>query len=581
MRTYLLFAFLFLGAPHTYSFDDNWDKCGVCQIWSQMNKTNNSLGSYPYIATWDPLFYWSEIEPVDNQFNFSLIDKTLQSGIKQNKNISFLLNIFAGNAAPLWIYDKPWNIPQVNLTNTNNNPWPYYPTNNYSFLYKRFLNHTYKYVLNYNAHSTSNKIFAVQAMFGCTGDDRPWNGNPINESYNITADEWWEIEKPWAKYICNLYNNGMNSTFPNLLLLFNFGENLTRINWQIENCPGSYRKEGMVSHGYQLNYEYLNYSLIGNGNPSIWMKQNNVTIRYRGELSYNSYSSGYYQQAPLWNTLSIVEWALTFGMDMINFEIEMLNNYSYWKIFDFHRKYGGLKTKDGNRSIGAWIHLRDGLDSNNTQRFPESIYGINEYNGHNAQRMINIANAFSEYGAKQEDPSAAKGKPRNQRNAQKMNDVGWGIWNTNYGMFMKQINAINTSIGYWRIGDINQIYGRFGRGFDYKNGMNIICFQLNKDLWNGLPLKNEMNVTIEINYFDNGINGMKLFSFGYDNKNNDKCSNDINHKIIANGTYKWQTVYININDGYFGNRCNMNADFCLFNLSKQNVIFSFIHIYKD
>ena len=32
---------------------------------------------------------------------------------------------------------------------------------------------------------------------------------------------------------------------------------------EIKNCPGSYRKEGMVSHGYQLNYEYLNYTNIG------------------------------------------------------------------------------------------------------------------------------------------------------------------------------------------------------------------------------------------------------------------------------------------------------------------------------
>ena len=37
---------------------------------------------------------------------------------------------------------------------------------------------------------------------------------------------------------------------------------------------------------------------------------------------------------------------------------------------------------------------------------------------------------------------------------------------------IKHINPINTSIGYWRIGRIDQIYGRFGRGFNYTNGKN-------------------------------------------------------------------------------------------------------------
>ena len=175
----------------------------------------------------------------------------------------------------------------------------------------------------------------------------------------------------------NLYTTSSPNTFPDLLIVFNFGGNLTRINWQIENCPGMYRKEGMVSHGYQLNQEQSSYYSIGNGNTSIWNKQKNVTIRYRGELSGNSMDAGAWKQAPLWNTFSLIEWSLTFGLDMLNFHDTLLNNNSYYEMFDFQNKYGGLKIKDADKSIGAWIHLRDGLDSNDTKRFPESIYGKN------------------------------------------------------------------------------------------------------------------------------------------------------------------------------------------------------------
>lgn len=40
----------------------------------------------------------------------------------------------------------------------------------------------------------------------------------------------------------------------------------------------------------------------------------------------------------------------------------------------------------------------------------------------------------------------------------------YNIWPGNYGMYLEQIEANETSIGYWRVGSKEQPYGRFARG---------------------------------------------------------------------------------------------------------------------
>ena len=214
------------------------------------------------------------------------------------------------------------------------------------------------------------------------------------------------------------------------------------------------------------------------------------------------------------------------------------------------------------------------MDSNDTERFPESIFGSATIN--NQDRMVKIAKNMSLYGAKQEDPNHATGGPMNQRKASKMNDVGFGIWRTNYAKFITQINPLKTSQGRWRIGNMNnpqQIYGRFGRSFDNKSGKNTMCFIFDKHLWNGLPLTKGINLYFNITYFDTGNGG---WSFGYDSQNN---KNKIENMVKKTNKNKWLIKNFNINDAYFGRRGNMNSDFCLYsNDTKDDTIFSFIQV---
>ena len=102
-----------------------------------------------------------------------------------------------------------------------------------------------------------------------------------------------------------------------------------------------------------------------------------------------------------------------------------IDNKSYDVTWDFFNLFDQYK-HNYDYPMAAFIGLRDGLDSNDTERFPESKYG--KATEDNSDRMVKIADAFKQYGAKQEDPSHATGGPMNQRHADKMNDVGFGIW---------------------------------------------------------------------------------------------------------------------------------------------------------
>ena len=119
-----------------------------------------------------------------------------------------------------------------------------------------------------------------------------------------------------------------------------------------------------------------------------------------------------------------------------------------------------------------------------------------------------------------------------------------------------------------------QIWGRFGRSFDNKSHKNKMCFVFDKYLFGGLPLKDkEVNLYWNVTYFDSGDGG---WSFGYDSKNDE---NKMGVYVKKSNENKWLIKNFNINDGYFGQRGEMNSDFCLYsNDTNDDTIFSFIQV---
>jgi len=75
---------------------------------------------------------------------------------------------------------------------------------------------------------------------------------------------------------------------------------------------------------------------------------------------------------------------------------------------------------------GGIIALRVGLDSADTERFPEDTFG--EASRKNEGRLTAIAAAFAARGAAEGDAKAATGSAMASRHRDSMNDVGWRIW---------------------------------------------------------------------------------------------------------------------------------------------------------
>jgi hypothetical protein len=50
-------------------------------------------------------------------------------------------------------------------------------------------------------------VVAVQAMLGITGDDRPWNGNPINPQHRITDPEWTNYTRAMSLVYCAAFTS--------------------------------------------------------------------------------------------------------------------------------------------------------------------------------------------------------------------------------------------------------------------------------------------------------------------------------------------------------------------------------------
>ena len=109
--------------------------------------------------------------------------------------------------------------------------------------------------------------------------------------------------------------------------------NVKRLEKLVAECPGSYIKAGMVSHGFGVNGEADNYE----GKGAICHTEG---YHCRGE-SWPFCQHGYYTEAPLWATYSHLLWQLTFGVDLPGLSEPNLVNESYAPLYELFNRYAG------------------------------------------------------------------------------------------------------------------------------------------------------------------------------------------------------------------------------------------------
>lgn len=428
---------------------------------------------------------WKQIEPHDGVFEWNAMDTNISAAITVGLEIIVMVEICKadGSATPAWLFAD--GVPSVNFTH---NPEPSNATNPHRcpyYLDPKFQSKFARMVAAVAAHLADlpgpekNGVVGYQHAEGITGDDRPWDGVPINRSLSINDADWKVYSRKMAMIACTSF---AAAGIPVLFNIDNPGVNQSDAGWIVQHCPGAMVKQGIISHGYQLNGELDIYLQ--------WLKSGLRTTLSRGELAVEPNPKvgtyGNWAVSPQWSLQANAEWALTFGLGIWNLYAGFLSNSTFYPTLEFFNR--NAESVELANATAAFVSFRDSLDTDDIARFPEADFGAVHLPARraatsvgklNCSRMEAIASLFAERGARVDDiKEACSEKSVVQKKGMFLNDVCFRCWPGNYAKFMTQLNASSTSVGYWRVGSIDEPYGRFARGLDQRSGKDTIRLKL-------------------------------------------------------------------------------------------------------
>jgi hypothetical protein len=411
--------------------------------------------------------------------------------------------------------------------------------------------------------STRNLIIGIQGCYGSTGDPIAYKG-AVPPQYQISSTQFDSLFKVYSLYYYNQYQ----ALMPPITLLSNPSTaDSTETYWLMHNCPDGWLKCGTFAKGSQINMELDKQSWLYN---ILNQPQNGRFVMSRSEITGPQLTAGWWQEDRYKEMFGIMCYCIYWGLDWPNETSAFITNHHFDSAFSFLNKYAGQKIP--GLATDAMCALKDALDASDSIRFPSSVYGTVSQT--NAARFKNICNAYTSYGAKLEDVSAATVYDLGCLSAKGTNDVGWHLLPGNYERYLHQINANATSAGYWNVDDKDStvIFGRYARGFDIANNKNALYFDVDDNFLRNTPLNGAYPVTIQITYFDSGYGSWKLYYDAVGNRNQASV------KVTCANTGKWKQSKIVLSQANFGNKSINNSDFYIQNTGNQNVIFSMVEL---
>jgi len=452
------------------------------------------LRSVPLILKWDSL------EPAPGQYAF---DEKLGQPLKAayEDGLYVMLKIYVGPSSPKWIYEM--GVPLVRTDRQVNalgqktsglSKFPYYLHPEYKQRYFALIEACGKYVMALPP-ALRERILFVQCAEGSTGDGQPYKGDPLDKQHAISRETWNAFRREaWQHY---------RKTVPGIPIAVNSDANGdAETQWLLDNMEVIALKMGMFSHGYQVSdndkrlaaFQALEAEAKKRGKPVIT----------RGEMDAELFVMGWGKR----NIPQALYWSGIFAthcrLDMWNVPNKALTDKANWPALRFFNKYAGHK--DPATAPAAFCALRDGLDASDFDRFPAAQFGGKPGQKNDVERYVRIANAYSTYGARMDDPEKAVGGGMINRKSKGPNDAGWGILAGNYSRFLIQVNPGSGDIGRWNIDE--SIYGRFGRAFEHQSGKTQMRFQLDAGF-------NAKEVKVSVTYLDKGTGS---WSIGLPNK---------------------------------------------------------------
>ena len=567
-RKNLLFVCIsgFFCFVNSLSFSQTLDSDRIYGLWQNRATVVNKF-DYPELQGRLFNYKWKDLEVNPDVWDWGSFDNYIFDHL--NDSLPIILCVFTQENAPDWLFDL--GVPKVmekdNYGHETGGYAPYYADSLYKYYFKRMITTVRKHIETYS-YNVRKYIIGIQGCFGEEGDYIGYKDN-VDQKYWLSDDELKSLFQEFTLYYYNEYKN----TNPRIRLFSNPSTNgQDQTKWLLENCPNGWLKFTRLGKVFQVNNEI---------DKKGWLldvlnkKQDGEYVRAGTELSETNLSAGWWKENTPRNMFALMCYMIYWGMDWSQQIPVTVTNARYEPAFNFFNNYAGQK--DTSASTIGMCALRDGLDAADINRFHESVFG--EASIDNETRFKKIADQFSGYGAKLEDVKAAMGTETANLYAKGVNDVGWRILPGNYERYIHQLDANETSTGYWNVdapSDSNSIYGKYARGISTANGKDALYFDIDKSFFKPEYLEKNLPVSIDITYLDKGTGSFGVY---YDSK--DDGTNKEAAIVTCKNSGIWKKASVVINDANFGSRSSHHSDFYIKSLSKEDVIFSVVQIFKS
>jgi hypothetical protein len=540
-------------------------------VWDRSNAYNISVNTeYNYLKGISADVNWEDVQANNSlQYNWSEIQTILQRAYNNNQMVN--ISVGVGPDAPVWVYTN--GVPSVITNDTQHPGWtqyPYYLDSDYKTYYFNMITNFGNYLRSLPSY-LFNKIAYIQVKTGCTGDEVAYKGTPLNSSYTISQNQWRTFRlEVFEKYRAT-FNTGNSST--QIGLLFN---NIDPVDepsewqWVLNNVTYGFGiKGGAYARGHHLSDEldfkttWTPYLINPQGLPLFSAAEMDQT-----------WTKPYYQiNVPLgfyWGALSGLNTGLSVWLVTQSALQEAQSRPELHDVFKMFNKYS--KQVNPRTADAAYSIFHEGLNSQNTVKFPVSIYG--QANKQNQARYTAICNSYASLGARMDDVfSATQGQVYQRDQQTGYNDAGWNIEEGNYERWITQINPDLTSIGLFRVrGVINSSsskYDRFARSFQNSSGKNTMYFKFNSNVF---TLSAPGSLTFKITWLDKNQNSTWALKY----YNASGLQTALN--ITGIGDNQWKTTTVTIQNPIITQNGVLGSDFMLVNTDNIDDIFHGIEI---
>ena len=540
-------------------------------VWDRSNAYDISVNSdYNYLKGKSADVNWEDVQPNNsNQYNWSEIQTILQAAYNNNQMVN--ISVGVGPDAPAWIYAN--GVPSV-LTNDIEHPnwtqYPYYLDDDFKRYYFNMIESFGNFLRSLPAN-LFNHIAYIQVKTGCTGDEVAYKGKPLNSTYTISENQWSTFRLEVFEKFRLTFNTGNSKT--QIGLLFNNIDPIDQPSeWQWVSSNVTYgfgTKGGAYARGHHLSDE-LDFK---NTWTPYLVNPQGLHLFSAAEMDQTWTKPLYQINIPLgfyWGVLSGLNTGLSVWLVTQSALQEAKSKPELHDIFKLFNKYS--KQVYPNSADAAYSIFHEGLNSQNTVKFPENIFG--QAIKQNQSRYIAICNAYASRGAQMDDLNSATQGQVYQRDQQKgYNDAGWNIQEGNYERWITQINPDLTSIGLFRVrGVINTIsskYDRFARSFEKSSGKNTMYFKFHPDVF---TLSDPDSLTFKITWLDKNKNSTWALKY----YNSSGLQTALN--ITGIGDNQWKTTNVTVHNPIIKQNGALGSDFMLVNTDNIDDIFHGIEV---